>query len=110
MRHTQQPRRSDEMNAMLTNVNEQLNSNAESNEAAASTTNTLTLEMVKASAEASKLQQELAKLGTQADELVDTDVNLGEAFFGKVEPDLELAEFDMVEEVWRRRRISGGRR
>ena len=90
----------DEMNAMLTNVNEQLNSNAESNEAAASTTNTLTLEMVKASAEAYKLQQELAKLGTQADELVDTDVNLGEAFFGKVEPDLEIAEFDFVEEVF----------
>ena len=90
----------DEMNAMLTNVNEQLNSNAESNEAAAATTNTLTLEMVKASAEAYKLQQELAKLGTQADELVDTDVNLNEAFFGKVEPDLELAEFDMVEEVF----------
>ena len=90
----------DEMNAMLTDVNEQLNSNAESNEAAAATTNTLTLEMVKASAEAYKLQQELAKLGTQADELVDTDVNLNEAFFGKVEPDLELAEFDMVEEVF----------
>jgi hypothetical protein len=90
----------DEMNAMLTNVNESLNSNAESNEAAAATTNTLTLEMVKASAEAYKLQQELAKLGTQADELVDTDFNLNEAFFGKIEPDLELSEFDFVEEVF----------
>lgn len=90
----------DEMNAMLTNVNEQLNNNAESNGAAAGSTNTLTLEMVKASAEAYKLQQELAKLGTQADELVDTDINLNEAFFGKVEPDLELAEFDIVEEVF----------
>jgi len=90
----------DEMNAMLTNVNESLNSNAESNKAAAATTNTLTLEMVKASAEAYKLQQELAKLGTQADELVDTDVNLNEAFFGKIEPDLELSEFDFVDEVF----------
>jgi hypothetical protein len=82
----------DDMNAMLTNVNESLNSNAESNEAAAATTNTLTLEMVKASAEAYKLQQELAKLGTQADELVDKDVNLNEAFFGKGDEDLNIEE------------------
>lgn len=89
----------DEMNAMLTNVNEQLNSNAESNEAAATTTNTLTLEMVKASAEAYKLQQELAKLGTQADELVDTDVNLGEAFFGKDDA-LNIESIDLEEEIF----------
>ena len=82
----------DEMNAMLTNVNESLNSNAESTNGAAGETNVLTLEMVKASAEAYKLQQELAKLGTQADELVDQDVNLNEAFFGKGDEDLNIEE------------------
>lgn len=81
----------DEMNAMLTNVNEQLGANAESTNGAAGATNTLTLEMVKASAEAYKLQQELAKLGTQADELIDKDVNLNEAFFGK-DDDLDIEE------------------
>jgi hypothetical protein len=88
----------DEMNAMLTNVNESLSSNAESNEAAAATTNTLTLEMVKASAEAYKLQQELAKLGTQANELVDKDFDLGTAFFGQGGADLVLEEFEDIEE------------
>jgi hypothetical protein len=88
----------DDMNAMLTNVNEQLNSNAESNEAAAETTNTLTLEMVKASAEAYKLQQELAKLGTQADELVNKDFDLGTAFFGQGGAALMLEEFEDIEE------------
>lgn len=88
----------DEMNAMLTNVNESLNSNAESTNGAAGETNVLTLEMVKASAEAYKLQQELAKLGTQADELVDKDVNLNEAFFGKGDEDLNIEEFEDIEE------------
>jgi len=90
----------DEMNAMLANVNEELNKNAESSNSAAGATNTLTLEMVKASAEAYKLQQELAKLGTQADELVDKDLNLNEAFFGKKEPQLDLQGFDFVDEVF----------
>jgi len=88
----------DEMNAMLTNVNEQLNSNAESTNGAAGATNVLTLEMVKASAEAYKLQQELAKLGTQADELVDNDFDLGTAFFGQGGADLVLEEFEDIEE------------
>ena len=90
----------DKLNAMLTNVNDELAKNDDGNKKAATSTNTLTLEMVKASAEAYKLQQELAKLGTQVDELVDTDINLNEAFFGKVEPDLDLAEFNVVEEIF----------
>ena len=88
----------DEMNAMLTNVNEQLNSNAESTNGAAGATNTLTLEMVKASAEAYKLKQELANLGTQADELVDKDFDLGTAFFGQGGANLVLEEFEYIEE------------
>jgi hypothetical protein len=88
----------DEMNAMLTNVNESLNSNAESTNGAAGATNVLTLEMVKASAVAYKLQQELAKLGTQADELVDKDFDLGTAFFGQGGADLVLEEFEDIEE------------
>ena len=90
----------DKLNAMLTNVNDELAKNDDGNKKAATSTNTLTLEMVKASAEAYKLKQELAKLGTQVDELVDTDINLNEAFFGKVEPDLDLAEFNVVEEIF----------
>jgi tape measure domain-containing protein len=90
----------DKLNAMLANVNDELAKNDDGNKKAATSTNTLTLEMVKASAEAYKLQQELAKLGTQADELVDKDYDLGKAFFGKAEPNLDLAEFDFVDEVF----------
>jgi hypothetical protein len=90
----------DKMNAMLANINDELNKNGENSNNAATATNALTLEMVKASAEAYKLKQELAKLGTQADELVDKDYDLGKAFFGKAEPDLDLAEFDFVDEVF----------
>jgi hypothetical protein len=77
-----------------------LKQTADGSNDAAVATNTLTLEMVKASAEAYKLQQELAKLGTQADELVDKDLNLNEAFFGKKEPQLDLQGFDFVDEVF----------
>jgi hypothetical protein len=77
-----------------------LKQTADGSNDAAVATNTLTLEMVKASAEAYKLQQELAKLGTQADELVDKDLNLNEAFFGKKEPELDLQGFDFVDEVF----------
>ena len=88
----------DKLNAMLTNVNDELAKNDDGNKNAATSTNTLTLEMVKASAEAYKLQQELAKLGTQVDELIDKDFDLGTAFFGKGGADLVLEEFEDIEE------------
>ena len=75
-----------------------LKQTADESENAAVATTTLTLEMVKASAEAYKLQQELAKLGTQADELVDKDLNLNKAFFGEGGADLVLEEFGEIEE------------
>ena len=96
----------DEMNAMLTNVNEQLGGSEGQDKKLEKLINLyggdsgLTRQMFDAKNAAYKLQQELAKLGTQADELVDIDIDLNEAFFGKVEPNLELAEFDFVEEVF----------
>ena len=59
-----------EMNAMLTNVNDQLNINASANSSATKGTKTLTLEMVKASAKAYELKQELALLGTQVEDIL----------------------------------------
>ena len=94
----------DEMNAMLTNVNEQLGGSEGQDKKVEKLINLyggdsgLTRQMFDAKNAAYKLQQELAKLGTQADELIDKDVNLYEAFFGKPEDQLDIDEFFDEEE------------
>lgn len=82
----------EKMGEMLAEVNSQLEGTGEDSNEAAGGTKTLTLEMVKASKAAFDLKQELALLGTQAEELIDKDVNLNEAFFGK-DDDLDIEEF-----------------
>ena len=93
----------DEMNAMLTNVNEQLGGSEGQDKKVEKLINLyggdsgLTRQMFDAKNAAYELKEELGKLGTQADELVDKDVNLNEAFFGKGDG-LDIDEFFDEEE------------
>lgn len=96
----------DEMNAMLTNVNEQLGGSEGQDKKIEKLINLyggdsgLTREMFDANHAAYLQAEALKKLGTQMDELVDKDVDITKAF--DVDPDdvLELEEFDFVEEVF----------
>lgn len=58
----------------------------------------LTREMFDAKNAAYELAQAMSGLGTQADELIDEDFDLGTAFFGQGGADLVLEEFEDIEE------------
>lgn len=94
----------DEMNAMLTNVNEQLGGSEGQDKKVEKLINLyggdsgLTRQMFDANHAAYLMAEALKKLGTQADELVDKDVNLNEAFFGKGDDGLDIDEFFDEEE------------
>ena len=94
----------DEMNAMLTNVNEQLGGSEGQDKKVEKLINLyggdsgLTRQMFDANHAAYLQAEALKKLGTQADELVDKDVNLNEAFFGKGDEGLDIDEFFDEEE------------
>ena len=73
----------EKMGEMLAEVNSKLEGTGEGSGEAAGGTETLTLEMVKASKAAFDLKQELDKLGTQKSELFKGEpVDLNKAFFG----------------------------
>jgi len=94
----------DEMNAMLTNVNEQLGGSEGQDKKIKKLINLyggdsgLTRQMFDANHAAYLQAEALKKLGTQADELIDNDYDLNEAFFGQGDADLVLEEFEDVEE------------